>query len=165
MKQKTNRREFMKKGFHLCAGCAFVLGGCRSKSDETAETDANAVDIDKLTFCGYNCEGCDFLKATQENNFDLKKDVYIRWKWKERLDVDFDPDVVFCWGCKPPMGKPINMFQERCSVRVCSVEKGKKNCVLCDELVACEKELWDRFPDHKKAVIEMQKKVQSKMRT
>jgi hypothetical protein len=57
----------MKKGFHLCAGCALVLGGRGSKSAETAGSHTKEVDFDNLTYCGHNCEGCDFLKATQAN--------------------------------------------------------------------------------------------------
>jgi len=116
-----------------------------------------------LTLCGHNCEGCDFLKATQGNDLDLKKDVYDRWKWKERLNVESDSNVVFCWGCRLTEGKPINLFQERCSVRTCAVGKGKKNCVLCDGLVDCRKELWDRFPEHKQYVIDLQEKHKWKM--
>jgi len=46
MEQKTNRREFMKKGFPLCVGSVLVLGGCQSKSAETAGFDMKEVDID-----------------------------------------------------------------------------------------------------------------------
>lgn len=158
MEQTTDRREFMKESLYFCAGCALLMTGCNRKTSE-----ADEIDIDSLTYCGYDCEGCDALKATVENNIELKKSVHERWGWKERLNVDFDPDVVFCWGCKPPEGKPINKFQEVCSVRVCAVEKGKKNCILCDELVDCQKELWDRFPGHKEYVIGLQNEVDKKM--
>ena len=159
MESTTDRREFMKKSLHLCAGCALLMTGCK-KNMEQADSE---IDIEALTYCGYSCEGCDFLKATVENDLELKKSVHERWGWKERLGIDFDPDIVFCWGCKPPENKPVNKFQEICSVRVCAVEKGKKNCVLCEELVDCQKELWDRFPEHKEYVIDLQNKVNKKM--
>jgi hypothetical protein len=158
MIQNPTRREFITKGFHLCMGCTLVLSGCKSGADNPSGHGGMENEINSYTYCGYNCEGCDFLKATLENDLDLKKDVYTRWKWKERLNVDFDENIVFCWGCKPPKGKPINIFQKQCSVRTCALEKDKKNCILCDELVVCQKELWDRFPAHKQAVIDLQKK-------
>ena len=63
-------------------------------------------------------------------------------------------------GCKAP-GKPEGIVVQRCDVRPCAREKKLECCIECDELPACDKDLWRRFPDFKKQVVELQKKYRA----
>jgi len=115
-------------------------------------------DPKKLSYCGYKCPAdCQFLKGSIENNVELKKEAYELWKIKERFNVDFDPDKIFCFGCKTT-DKPEGIVLVNCTVRSCVISKGFDCCIECAELVDCEKELWDRFLKFKEQVIEMQQK-------
>jgi hypothetical protein len=75
---------------------------------------------------------------------------------KERFGVtEFDPDKIFCFGCKIT-DKPVGIRLQKCDVRNCAIDKKLDSCIECKELSACEKDLWKKFPDFKKAVIKMQ---------
>ena len=118
-------------------------------------------DPEKLTYCGFECSrDCQFLKASLENNLALKKEVYDTWKIKERYDIDFDEKKIFCYGCKPK-DKPEGVVLKNCTVRSCVIEKEIDCCIECNELTDCEKDLWTRFPDFKKHVIELQEEYQT----
>jgi len=156
MTTKIKRRKFLNKTTQAGIGfCSIMLstnvfslasGNLKDKPDPV-----------KLNYCGYQCpENCPFLKGTLQNNIELKKEAYAQWKIKERFDIDFDPEKIFCYGCKT-RDKPEGVVLVNCTVRSCSMEKELECCIECDELISCEKDLWTRFPDFKKHVIEMQK--------
>jgi hypothetical protein len=116
------------------------------------------IDPKKLMYCGYVCpEECTFLKGSVENDVKLKKEAYDQWKIKERFNVDFEPEKIFCYGCKNA-AKPEGIVLEKCTVRQCVISKELDCCIQCLELVDCDKDLWTRFPDFKKHVIELQQK-------
>jgi hypothetical protein len=120
--------------------------------------DDEPIDPKKLNYCGYKCPAdCQFLKGSLENNTDLKKQAYELWKIKERFGVEFNTDTIFCFGCKTT-DKPEGIVLKNCTVRTCAKEKGFNCCIECEELTICGKELWERFPDFKKYVLEMQQK-------
>jgi len=156
MTAKMKRRNFLNKTTQVGIGfCSIMLSSnvCSFASRNTNDK----IDPAKLNYCGYQCpENCPFLKGSVENNVELKKEAYAQWEIKERFDVDFDPEKIFCYGCKTK-DKPEGIVLVNCTVRSCAMEKELDCCIECDELVACEKDLWIRFPDFKKQVIEMQK--------
>jgi hypothetical protein len=124
----------------------------------TSCTEWENIDPKKLMYCGYKCpEECKFLKASLENDIDMKKEAYEQWKIKERFNVDFDAEKIFCYGCKNTE-KPDGVVLANCTVRSCVISKEYDCCIECLELVDCDKDLWTRFPDFKKHVIELQKK-------
>lgn len=43
-----------------------------------------------------------------ENNTELKKKAYEEFKMKEKYNIEFDQDKVFCYGCNPK-GKPLSI--------------------------------------------------------
>ncbi|MCF8358387.1 MAG: DUF3795 domain-containing protein, partial [Prolixibacteraceae bacterium] len=47
---------------------------------------------------------------------------------------------------------------EKCTVRKCVIEKGMDSCIECSELKTCKEDLWERFPEFYKVVIQMQEK-------
>lgn len=120
--------------------------------------DDEPIDPKALNYCGYKCPAdCKFLKASLENNAELKKEAYEIWKIKEHYGVDFDPEKIFCFGCKT-QDKPVGIVLQKCTVRSCAIEKSFDSCIECSGLETCEKELWSNFPDFKKMMIDMQKK-------
>jgi hypothetical protein len=113
-----------------------------------------------LCYCGYKCPpDCKFLKGSIENNVELKKEAYKEWKIKERFNIEFDPEKIFCFGCKNK-DKEEGITVKNCKVRSCAISKGLESCIECNKLVDCKKDLWERFPEFKSHVIDMQKKYQ-----
>lgn len=156
---RLDRRVFVsttaKAGFALCGVClcspfAAVVG-------EETESEKK-VTLEGRTFCGYKCpDDCKFLQGTLKDDIEIKREAWALWKIEERFGVAFDPEQAICYGCKET-DKPKGIVLSRCTVRDCAIERGEECCIDCDDLVTCEKDLWNRFPDFKKQVIEAQKK-------
>ena len=160
MSKRMKRREFLLKG--SCAGiaCCTLLLNTKALSFGSALKPAEDEPIDPkaLNYCGYKCPSdCKFLLASVKNDPELKKEVYTTWKIKEKYNIDFDPETIFCYGCKN-MEKPEGVVLTNCTVRNCARSKELACCIECKELSECTKELWSQFPDFKLYVIEMQKK-------
>ncbi len=161
MEPKLNRRTFLSKstkaGVAACAlACCPMIaqGGVFSG----LFSDDDIPDPKKLTYCGFICkDDCKFMVASIKNDSELKKEVYDEWKMKENHNIDFDPDKIFCFGCKNEE-KPMGILLQKCTVRACVIEKNHDCCIECKELTDCEKDLWSRFPEFKKQVIGMQQK-------
>jgi|WetSurMetagenome_2_1015567.scaffolds.fasta_scaffold22119_1 hypothetical protein len=156
MKNQLKRREFLLKGCIAgAATCAMLYGNklygmqAMLKSDEIP-------DPKKLEYCGYVCpENCKMKQATIANSPEAKKEAYDQFKLTDK-GIVFDPDKIFCYGCKTD--KPIPELLQICTVRKCVLDKGMECCIECDQLQACDKELWKKYPDFYQAVISMQKK-------
>ena len=158
MKNGCNRREFIKQSSKICVACG-VFALCPNISAFSRSGDEDEIpDPESLNFCGYTCPpDCPVYLATIENDTEKKKEAYESWKIKERYNVEFDPDTMFCYQCKND-GKPEGVITQNCPVRKCVIEKGYDCCIECQELAECKQPLWESFPDFYKAVIDMQKK-------
>jgi hypothetical protein len=162
---KTNRfdrREFVsttaKTGVALCGLC--MCGPMASFAGDDAGGEER-IDLAGRCFCGYTCpDDCAMLQATLKDDIELKKKAWQEWKIEETYGVEFDPEQAICYGCTA-MDKPKGIVLARCTVRDCAIEKDKVCCIDCDELTACDKDLWQRFPDFKKKIIELQEKYRS----
>ena len=160
MKVKINRRDFLQRSSKISlAGCAILMGGINTMKGASFLLAGDEIpNPAELCYCGYKCpEDCKLKMASVENNDSLKRVAYGEWKIKERHGIDFDPDKVICFGCKTK-DKPMGIVLQNCTVRACAIEKNLECCIACKELKECKKELWDRFPDFKKYVIEIQGK-------
>lgn len=159
MKNQLNRRNFIKQSATAgIAGCALLMAAKLNPASAFVHlADGDEKPNPKaLNYCGYTCpKDCKFLQATQQNDEKLKKEAYEMWHVKERYGADFDPETAICWGCKNTE-KPQGAVIKGCQVRKCAVEKGHDACIQCDTLKTCDKDLWSRFPDFHKAVIEIQ---------
>jgi hypothetical protein len=155
MKTDLKRRDFIFKCFKAgAAGCAVLYGNSLFAQDPVK---LKKEDLKGLTYCGYKCTvECPTYKATIENNTELKKKVYEDAKWKEKFGIEFDPDKVFCFGCKVK-DKPLGLNVKSCTVRSCVIEKGLDCCIECTGLAACDKKLWKSYPDFKEKVLGFQK--------
>ncbi|HPR31804.1 MAG TPA: DUF3795 domain-containing protein [Prolixibacteraceae bacterium] len=164
MTSPFTRRSFLKQSaFAGFTGCALLLASrfhpAFAGFSDTGED--GVPDPAKLNYCGYQCPAdCLFLKATRENDTSLKKKVYTDWQIGERYGADFDPEKIFCWGCKTSDKVP-GIVVEKCTVRQCTLEKEHQCCIECNELKSCNKDLWQRFPEFYQSVIRMQEKYLS----
>jgi len=156
MKTELKRRDFVAKCLKAgAAGCALFYGNSIF-AQETGKK-IKKQDLKNLTYCGFTCTSeCTLYKATIENSLELRKKAYEEFKWKEKFNIDFDAEKVFCYGCKPA-DKPLSINVKACTVRKCVTGKGYDCCIECKELTACDKELWKNFPKFKEKVIEAQK--------
>lgn len=154
---KLPRRNFIIRSSAACLGGCLLLSG---KGMAASIWQEDAIDPVKLCYCGYSCPAdCHFLVASQKNDPELKKAAYEEWGLKDRYGLEFDPEKIFCFKCKPGE-KPAGPVLIHCTVRSCAMEKGFQACIQCDELKTCEKDLWNRFPQFHESVLEMQGKFQ-----
>jgi hypothetical protein len=161
MKTELKRRDFISTCFKAGVTCCALTYGTALTAQDTVKKQDVKPDPKSLNYCGYKCSSqCPLYKATVENNTELKKKAYEDFKFKEKYGVEFDPEKVFCFGCKLK-DKPLSINVKACTVRNCAIAKSYECCIQCNELTGCNKELWASFPKFKEAVIEMQKKYRA----
>ncbi|NJO91607.1 MAG: DUF3795 domain-containing protein, partial [Chloroflexia bacterium] len=158
----TDRRDFLKKSAIAGIATCTLLNATKFASAAiNFVISDDEIDPKKLNYCGYTCPSdCKFKTASVNNDVELKKEAYKAWKIKEKYNIDFDEEKIFCFGCKTK-DKPEGVVTLNCTVRACAIEKGLDCCIECDNLSTCDKQLWKQFPDFKKKVIEMQKNIMS----
>lgn len=155
MKPNFNRRKFVTTS--AIAGCTLLVTGRLSALNSFSHLQNEIPDPKKINYCGYTCpKDCKFLEASVKNDPVLKKEAYEIWEMKDRFGVaEFDADKIYCFGCKTT-DKPVGIRLQKCDVRKCAMDKKLDSCIECQDLTACEKDLWTKFPDFKNAVIKMQ---------
>jgi len=162
MKKELKRREFINSCFRAGVACCALSYGTQLAGQDPANKQDAKPDPKSLEYCGYNCPAdCPLKKATLENNLELKKKAYADFEFKTKYGIEFDPEKVFCYGCKSAGNKPVSMPVNACTVRKCVMGKKLECCIQCDTLAKCDKELWTRFPKFKESVLEMQKKYKT----
>jgi hypothetical protein len=160
MRPPLPRREFLRLFGQFgvvcaCGGMAARLAAEQTQAGEPAPK-KELPELKALAYCGLICDDrCLLFKATRTNDAAAKQKVYEEWKWKERSGLEFNPDLVFCYGCKTP-DKPVNMFHAKCTVLKCSVDRKLESCVQCQKLAGCDKELWKNYPDFHQQMVKLQ---------
>jgi hypothetical protein len=176
MESKTNRRGFMTNCAMMGGCCLAALVGRGTLAAKNAvrngektedavpdgkKTEDAVPDPERYAYCGLLCESqCPLYKATIENDKELKKKVYDAWNWKEHFKIDFDPEKVFCWGCKPG-DKPLKIGMDECDVRNCAMGAKIEACIRCRGLETCDKTLWKSWPGMKENALKVQKQYAS----
>lgn len=164
MKQELKRREFLSKLGYAGVACGAFIMSYPLQAANNFNYVNDDIDPKKLNFCGYVCpQSCLLLKGTTDNNAEIKRKGYETFKIKEKFGIEFDADKIFCWGCKP-VDKPLGITVKGCTVRNCAIGKGVDCCIECNELSACNKELWTNFPKFKEKMVETQKKYQNQVK-
>ena len=154
MKTSEKRRSFLIQSGRACLACMGLLA-VRGLQSGVAETSVPSEDIDlkKLAYCSFDCPGnCELMKATLENDAELKKKVFEEKNISGKYKIAFKAEDFFCYGCKT-RNKPEGLVLKKCTVRQCARNKGLDSCVQCSHLLSCEKELWMEFPEFKQSVI------------
>ncbi len=162
METDQSRRIFLEQFVKIGLYCPVLLLWNKNllAQDSTVNKDEAAgevIDFKKYSYCGIQCESqCELFKATKGNNTELKKKVYEAWKMKEEFGIEFDPEKVSCYTCKPG-DRPLKPGMKECTVRNCAIEKGAESCIQCGKLKSCDKEFWRTWPELYKHVIGLQK--------
>jgi hypothetical protein len=163
---KQDRRSFLGQCAKCCgAGCALVILDRIVSAQESAPVKPGQpqkpLDLKALCYCGIPqayCERqCELFKATRDNDLKLKKAVYEQWEMKKKFGIDFEPDKIFCYGCKPG-DKPLKVGMAECPVRACPSANGLESCVQCLDLASCDKAFWKDWP----SAFESAKKLQAR---
>jgi len=156
------RREFLRRLGELgavCAGCSLAVrlsAGTTTADAASAAPAPKLPDLKDRAYCGLICgDWCELWRATKSGDPAAKRAVYERWKWQEKFGVGFDPEKVFCHGCKAP-GKPVNLAHARCTVLPCASARGFDSCLQCRRLAACDKELWKNYADFHRKMVQLQ---------
>ena len=106
MKPSLPRRAFLTYCGQFSAACVLCSVAQPVFAEEGAPAKGPAKklpELKDLAYCGLICgKQCEMWNATKSGDVAAKKAVYEKWKWKEKFGVDFDPDKVFCHGCKAP---------------------------------------------------------------
>jgi hypothetical protein len=145
-----DRRTFISTGATMCSFCLCA------QFPFAAYAGDEPIDPKKRDYCGYICpQDCTFLRGTLEDNVELKREAWKKWKIEERFSLVFNEEQAICYGCKE-LDKPEGIVLQRCDVRACARDKQLDCCIECNELTTCDRELWRRFPKFKQQVIEMQ---------
>jgi len=154
MNHKQGRRSFIGQCAKCGGVCSALLAlGRISWAQESPSAkpgqEQKPLDLKALGYCGIPlayCETrCELFKATRENDAKLKRAVYDQWEMKKKFGVDFAPDKIFCYGCKPG-DKPLKVGMAECPVRVCPSANGLESCVQCLDLPSCDKSFWKEWP-------------------
>ncbi|MBN2214293.1 MAG: DUF3795 domain-containing protein [Bacteroidales bacterium] len=157
MKQIQTRREFLIKGCRLGLACG-ALAFCPKLNLPGKDPGEEIPDPKKRNYCGYICpDDCPLYVATIEDSPERKKEAYTMFEIEERHGVAFDPEQIICYGCKAD-DEPQGIIVNRCKVRRCAIENGYDCCIECNNLPDCEFDLWERFPEFHKEMIDLQTK-------
>ena len=85
--------------------------------------------MENRSYCGLNCAECDALKATVNNDNNLREQT--AKTWSSMYGVDIKPEQINCTGCK---SDGVRVFHcSNCKIRACNVEKKYDNCSACNE--------------------------------
>ena len=155
-----SRREFLATGSKLGMACGFA---CLCPMSRLAAQDSysSIPDPKKLNYCAYVCSAdCALKVAGESDDVELKRAAYKQWKIKERYGLEFDPDQIFCHGCKTEEAEA-GAAVGNCPVRKCAMERQLNGCIECWDLKTCDMELWKESPSFHNRVIRMQERYQS----
>ena len=157
-----SRREFLIKSSKVGLACG-ALSFCLRHRLSAEESENPVPDPKKLNYCGYTCpDDCPMKLAGESGDVEQKRKAYEMWHLKERYGLEFEPDQIFCNGCKTDK-EDLGAAVSHCPIRKCAIEKEFDCCIECDELVSCEKGALKLFPEFHKMVIEMQKQYQASL--
>jgi len=163
MESRQSRRRFLKQCAKFGGACCALLAwNRRLPAEESPEKKRDEgkkpIDLKQLSYCGIPCvQVCELYKATRENDVKTKRLVYEKWEMKKNYGIEFDPDKIFCYTCKPGE-KPKKVGMDKCEVRNCAIAQGAESCIQCKNLAACDKEFWKTWP----ALYESSKKLQAR---
>ena len=82
-----------------------------------------------IAYCGLDCRECKAFKATQNKDFERKKEI--AKQWTKGLNVEFKPEDINCKGC---ISDTISGWCRKiCKIRPCAESKKVRTCAHCDD--------------------------------
>ncbi|MGM9972398.1 MAG: DUF3795 domain-containing protein [Anaeroplasmataceae bacterium] len=89
-----------------------------------------------IAYCGLDCSKCEALKATINNDDELRMNV--AKEWSELNGVLITKDMINCNGCRMD-GVKTPFCDKLCPIRLCAKNKNIETCGSCGELSKCDK--------------------------
>jgi hypothetical protein len=86
-----------------------------------------------IAYCGIRCDSCPALKATREDDDELRARTAA--EWSKQFNAEIPACAINCVGCTAA-GVHIRHWDE-CGIRQCAQERGHANCGACPDY-ACE---------------------------
>lgn len=152
MPSEKSRRRFLEDCAKFGGTCCALLAWNRllpseERSQEGKDRESDPIDLKRLAYCGIPCtQACELYKATLKNDVKAKELIYEKWEWKKKFGIEYDPEKVFCYTCKPG-DKPKKPGMAICGVRNCALANDVESCVQCKTLAACKQEFWKSWPE------------------
>lgn len=92
--------------------------------------------MNKISYCGFDCERCSAYIATKNKDIKLKKETAELWS---RLNnVVIEPYMIDCEGCKENGIKSM-YCKYLCEIKECLTNKDIECCEKCNEYNHCHK--------------------------
>jgi hypothetical protein len=82
-----------------------------------------------IACCGLDCEKCEALVATRNNDDVLRHKV--AKKWADLYGLPVKPEHINCEGCRST-GIKTYYCEQMCAVRKCVLDRELDNCAACD---------------------------------
>ena len=92
--------------------------------------------MDKIAYCGLNCETCDAYLATKSNDQALR--VKTAELWSKLNGITILPDEINCEGCRGNGVKTV-YCSSICPIRQCALKRAVDTCGSCSEIESCKK--------------------------
>jgi len=108
-----------------------------------------------IAHCGLVCSGCPAFIATAHDSDEERRKV--AEEWSKAFGTELKPEDINCRGCLA-QGDDIFGYCKICEIRLCSLERGLKNCAHCKDY-ACERLVawFGNVPDAKTTLDEVRK--------
>lgn len=103
--------------------------GVHSFDHSISEEVEDIIMYEMIAYCGLDCSECKAFKATQNGDFERKKEL--AKQWTEGLKVEFKPEDINCNGCKSDTLS--GWCRKICKIRPCAEEKKVKTCAHCND--------------------------------
>lgn len=86
-----------------------------------------------IAYCGLDCKACPGLKATRDNDDELRAKTAA--EWSKMYGAEIKPEHINCTGCT--VDGPHIPHWDECGIRKCAQTKGAATCAHCSDY-ACE---------------------------
>ena len=90
--------------------------------------------LNKIAYCGLNCEKCDAYLATIHDDQALREKT--AKLWTELNHVPILPEHINCQGCRADGAKTV-FCESLCEIRQCALKKGVETCGDCPDMEVC----------------------------
>ena len=90
--------------------------------------------LNKIAYCGLNCEKCDAYLATVNDDQGLREKTAL--SWSELNNAPILPEHINCLGCRENGIKTV-FCDCLCQIRQCALKKSVTTCGDCPDMDKC----------------------------